>query len=96
MSTTDFIAALKSEVAEDVFAQVWEKAEPLIKLHLTNNSFGIEEAAAYIGCSGRMLRELAKKGSIRYYKIGNEYRFRQRVLDEWMERQESSNCTGWD
>lgn len=91
MSTLDFIEVLKAEVSEDVFSRLMEKLEPLIQQRIHNNSFSTKEAAAYIGCSTRQLQEMCKKGIIKHYRIGVDYKFRQIVLDEWVKRQEERN-----
>lgn len=93
MSTLDFIEVLKAEVSEDVFSRLMEKLEPLIQQRIHNNSFGTKEAAAYIGCSPRQLQEMCKKGIIKHYRIGVDYKFRQVLLDEWIRKQEERNYT---
>ncbi len=91
-ATSEFIEVLKTEVSEDVFERIWEKAQPLIEKRLYNNSFNLKAAAKYIGSSEEHIRGLCRKRKIHFYKIGNEYRLRQTVLDEWMINQERINC----
>lgn len=88
MSTLDFIDTLKAEVSEDVFQRLLDKLEPLIIQRLNHNSFNTQEAAAYLKCSDRMLQIMCKRGEIKFYKIGTDYRFRQTALDEWITAQE--------
>ncbi|MGF6358041.1 excisionase family DNA binding protein [Paenibacillus sp. 4624] len=92
MSTSDFIESLKAEVSEDVFQRLMDKFEPLIVQRLKHNSFTTQEAASYLNCSDRMLQLMCKRGEIKFYKIGTDYRFRQTALDEWITTQEQ--CTG--
>jgi excisionase family DNA binding protein len=92
LSTLDFIETLKTEVSEDVFVRLMEQLEPLIQQKLRHNAFGTQEAAAYIGCSDRMLQLMCKRREIKFYKIGTDYRFRQSVLDEWIAEQERASC----
>lgn len=92
VTTSDLVEAIKSEVSEDVFARIWDKAEPLILKRLHNNSFNLRGAAKYVGASEEHMRSLCRKRLIRFYKVGNEYRLRQTVLDEWMQSQERENC----
>ncbi|WP_025690914.1 helix-turn-helix domain-containing protein [Paenibacillus zanthoxyli] len=93
MSTLDFIETLKSEVSEDVFVRLMDKLEPLIQQKLHHNAFSTQDAAAYLGCSDRMLQLMCKRGEIKFYKIGTDYRFRQKVLDEWIAEQEKASCS---
>ncbi|MGO4548058.1 excisionase family DNA-binding protein [Paenibacillus sp. 2TAB23] len=90
-STAEFIEVIKSEVSEDVFTRIWSKAEPLIEKRLFNNSFNLKGAAKYVGASEDFMRILCRKKRIRFYKVGNEYRLRQSVLDDWMHAQEQDN-----
>lgn len=87
-ASTNFIESFCKEITVYLKQQIMDELEPEIAKSLYSSVFGIQEASSYLGCSGRMLRQLCKKGDIRYYKIGNEYRFRQVVLDEWIEDQE--------
>jgi excisionase family DNA binding protein len=90
-TTAEFIEVLKSEVSEDVFTRIWSKAEPLIEKRLYNNSFNLKGAAKYVGASEDFMRSLCRQKKIRFYKVGNEYRLRQSILDEWMIVQEYDN-----
>lgn len=93
LSTLDFIEALKTEVSEDVFGRLLQKLEPLIQQKLKHNAFSTPEAALYIGCSERTLQLMCKRGEIRFYKIGTDYRFRQSILDEWIIERERASCS---
>lgn len=90
-STTDFIEAIKTEVSEEVFYRIYEKIEPMIVQRLRNNSFDLKQAAEYIGSSESMVRTYCRQRKIKFYKIGNQYRIRQIVLDEWMSKQEEAS-----
>jgi len=41
-------------------------------------------AAAYIGCSEWKLRELAARGDVPHFRIGNRLLFRRAALEEWV------------
>ena len=47
-------------------------------------TFNIDEAAEYLGCSVTTVRRLCKDKILPYYKIGNRYRFKKSALDEHM------------
>lgn len=51
-----------------------------------NTLFTTDEAAAYIGISGRTLATWRSTGrhSLRYIKVGSRVRYRLRDLDEWL------------
>lgn len=52
--------------------------------------YDIEDAAKLLGCGTWKLRQLCKQGDIKYFKIGNRYRFRELSIIEFIEKQEKS------
>lgn len=49
------------------------------------------EAAKFIACSEYTVKDLARRGLIPYYKIGNRLRFNSSSLEKWIEQQEQKN-----
>jgi len=49
------------------------------------------EAAAYLGVSYLLLREMAKRGEVPHIRAGRLVLFRKEALDRWMDEQERSN-----
>ena len=54
------------------------KCEPLITA---------EEAAELLCCSAKTVKRMAMQGKIPAMQIGNRWRFRSSLLDEWMRDQ---------
>lgn len=46
----------------------------------------IRQAAEYLGISGDTLYRYASEGFIPAFKLGNRWRFRKTLLDDWMDR----------
>lgn len=46
----------------------------------------IRQAADYLGISGDTLYRYASEGFIPAFKLGNRWRFRKSLLDDWMDR----------
>ena len=46
----------------------------------------IRQAAEYLGISGDTLYRYASEGFIPAFKLGNRWRFRKSLLDDWMDR----------
>lgn len=49
------------------------------------------EAARFIACSEYTIKDLARRGLIPHYKIGNRLRFNRSSLEKWIEQQEEEN-----
>ena len=47
----------------------------------------IRQAADYLGISGDTLYRYASEGFIPAFKLGNRWRFKKTLLDNWMDRQ---------
>jgi excisionase family DNA binding protein len=47
----------------------------------------IRQASAYLGISADSLYKYASEGLIPAFKLGNRWRFKRSLLEEWMERQ---------
>lgn len=50
----------------------------------------IRQAAEYLGISSDSLYKYASEGMIPAFKLGNRWRFKRSLLDNWMEMQSSS------
>ena len=48
-------------------------------------AFGIEEAAAYIGCEPGTLRVWVSRRKVPHLKVGRLVRFRRKDLDKWLD-----------
>ena len=46
----------------------------------------IRQAAEYLGISGDTLYRYASEGFIPAFKLGNRWRFRKSLMDDWMDR----------
>lgn len=46
----------------------------------------IRQAAEYLGISGDTLYRYASEGFVPAFKLGNRWRFRKSLLDDWMDR----------
>jgi len=51
----------------------------------------IREAATYLGISGDTLYRYATDGFLPCFKLGNRWRFRKALLDEWIGKQCAAN-----
>lgn len=58
---------------------------------MDSSTFGIERAANYLGCSPWKLRDLAKRGAVPHFRIGNRFMFRRAALDKWMQEMEDAS-----
>lgn len=47
----------------------------------------IRQAADYLGISGDTLYRYASEGFVPAFKLGNRWRFKKTLLDNWMDRQ---------
>jgi excisionase family DNA binding protein len=47
----------------------------------------IRQAADYLGISGDTLYRYASEGFVPAFKLGNRWRFRKTLLDDWMDQQ---------
>jgi excisionase family DNA binding protein len=47
----------------------------------------IRQASEYLGISPDTLYKYVSEGSIPAFKLGNRWRFKKTILDQWMERQ---------
>lgn len=52
-----------------------------------------EEASVYIGSSEFTIRDMARRGLIPSYRIGNKIMFSKNTLDNWIEDQERQSMT---
>jgi excisionase family DNA binding protein len=50
----------------------------------------IRQASAYLGISPDSLYKYASEGFIPAFKLGNRWRFKKSLIDEWMDHQSSS------
>lgn len=48
------------------------------------------EAAAFLGAHVETVRRLARRGEIPSFKVGKDWRFRREALENWADRQQSS------
>lgn len=51
----------------------------------------VRAAADYLGVSADTLYMYAQDGFVPAFKLGNRWRFRRTVLDEWMDRLSEAN-----
>ena len=51
----------------------------------------IRQAAEYLGISSDSLYKYASEGFIPAFKLGNRWRFKKSLIDEWMDRQSSAS-----
>ncbi len=54
----------------------------------------IREASAYLGVSTKSLYRLLREKRIPAFKLGNRWRFKNSVLDGWMEKQSTHRERG--
>ena len=50
----------------------------------------IRQASQYLGVSADTLYKYVAEGKIPAFKLGNRWRFKKTLLDEWMEQQSAS------
>ena len=50
----------------------------------------IRQASQYLGVSADTLYKYVAEGTIPAFKLGNRWRFKKTLLDEWMEQQSAS------
>ena len=53
----------------------------------------IRQAAEYLGISTDTLYKYASEGFIPAFKLGNRWRFKRSIVDEWMDRQSEKAAT---
>ena len=53
----------------------------------------IRQAAEYLGISGDTLYRYASEGFVPAFKLGNRWRFRKSLLDDWMDRKSGVTST---
>lgn len=53
----------------------------------TREVLNVRQAAAYLGISSESLYKYVGTGLIPAFKLGNRWRFKKSLLDEWMVRQ---------
>jgi excisionase family DNA binding protein len=53
----------------------------------------IEQCARYLGITPDTLYNYAKDGTIPAFKLGNRWRFKRELVDNWMRNQSSSQVT---
>jgi len=51
----------------------------------------IRQAAGYLGISSDSLYKYASEGFVPAFKLGNRWRFKKSLIDEWMDRQSSAS-----
>lgn len=52
----------------------------------------LEDIAAHLDVSKDTIRAWIKKGTIPYYKVGRQYKFRVSEVDAWVESGESADA----
>ncbi len=58
----------------------------------TERLYSVEEIANHIGISKDTIRAWVKKGTIPYYKVGRQYKFKMSEIDAWIESGKSANA----
>jgi DNA binding domain, excisionase family len=51
------------------------------------------QAAEFIGCSEYTIKDLARRGEIPYFRVGNRLRYNRSSLQLWIQQQEQKNYT---
>lgn len=54
--------------------------------------YGLEEIAEHLGVHKDTIRAWIKKGTIPYYKIGRQYKFKLTEVDAWVESGQSADA----
>jgi excisionase family DNA binding protein len=54
----------------------------------------IRQCAAYLGISGDALYKYASEGFVPAFKMGNRWKFKRKVVDEWMSEQSKARTGG--
>jgi len=75
---------------------------PIIVKDERDQTFKPAEAAKYLQVSEWFIRDMAKKGEIEHFRVGNRYLFRKSTLDKWIIarqqqsiRKEETNTDGY-
>ena len=56
-------------------------------MHRPDTSLDVHQAAAFLGCHAQTVRRLARKKKLPGFKVGQSWRFRREVLEDWMQAQ---------
>ena len=54
--------------------------------------YNLEEIANHLGVSKDTIRSYIKKGTIPYYKVGRQYKFKLSEVDVWVESGQSADA----
>lgn len=54
--------------------------------------YNLEEIASHLGVSKDTIRSYIKKGTIPYYKVGRQYKFKLSEVDAWVESGQSADA----
>ena len=54
--------------------------------------YSLEEISNHLGVSKDTIRIWIKKGTIPYYKVGRQYKFKLTEVDEWVESGQSADA----
>jgi len=54
--------------------------------------YNLEETANHLGVSKDTIRSYIKKGTIPYYKVGRQYKFKLSEVDAWVESGQSADA----
>ena len=59
---------------------------------IVSRTYGVEQAAEFIGCSKWKIYEMVKSGQLPHFKVGSSIRFTDISLSKWMRDQERISC----
>jgi excisionase family DNA binding protein len=54
--------------------------------------YNLEEIASHLGVSKDTIRSYIKKGTIPFYKVGRQYKFKLSEVDAWVESGQSADA----
>jgi excisionase family DNA binding protein len=63
---------------------------------MTNDIMTVEEVAKYLKLKPQTVYKWAQEGRIPATKLGKEWRFRRRILDEWIDTGIALSAGGFD
>jgi len=68
------------------------KAEPMLVVQ--REVMDIRQAADYLGISADSLYKYASENTVPAFKLGNRWRFKRSLLNQWMEAQSETQHVG--
>jgi excisionase family DNA binding protein len=89
VTTSDFIEAIRTDIANGLREEILADLQPEIQRQLRANIFDLREAAAYMKVSTRTIQRMIEDDGLPFFRQRKQLFFRQIALDGWVAKRET-------